>query len=151
MKKNIALLLLGLSGSLLSAQTSIETKTARLLEIMGSANAMKTSYEYMIDHYKKSSPEVPASYWNEAAKLVNYDSLIQKLIPIYTTHFNEKEIDDLILFYSSDTGKKIVEKNPLILQESMEIGSAWGIELAREIEKKISVKKSPPPPPMTTK
>lgn len=149
--KKISLILLVLSGVVLTAQTKIETKVTHLLDIMGSAKSMKTTYDYMIDHYKKTAPQVPASYWEEAAKLVNYNSLIKKLVPVYTKHFSEKEIDDLIIFYSSDVGKKTVEKTPLILQESMEIGQIWGAELAQQLEKNISNSKTPPPPPMTSK
>ena len=149
--KKISLILLVLSGGVLTAQTTIETKVTHLLDIMGSAKSMKTTYDYMIDHYKKAAPQVPASYWEEAAKLVNYNSLIKKLVPVYTKHFSEKEIDDLIIFYSSNVGKKTVEKTPLILQESMEIGQIWGAELAQQLEKNISNSKTPPPPPMTSK
>ena len=44
---------------------------------------------------------------------------------------------------------------PVILQESMEIGRKWGIELAQKIEKEVSVSTkveySSPPPPVHSK
>ena len=49
----------------------------------------------------------------------------------------------------------MIDKMPLILQESMEIGRMWGVELAQKLEKEISLapKKeySSPPPPMPSK
>jgi len=75
----------------------------------------------MIEHYKKNYPDVPTEYWDKASKYVNYNELIEKLIPVYTKHFTEQEIESLITFYRSTTGKEMIDKTPLILQESMEI------------------------------
>ena len=49
----------------------------------------------------------------------------------------------------------MIEKMPLILQESMSIGENWGRELAQKLERDISKSKeksySSPPPPMPSK
>ena len=154
MKKNILAITFLALGVLTNAQSSKELKIAELLETMGSTEAMKTSYEYMIEHYKKNYPDVPTEYWDKASKYVNYNELIEKLIPLYTKHFTEQEIESLITFYRNTTGKKMIDKMPLILQESMEIGRMWGVELAQKIEKEISVSTKveySSPPPMNTK
>lgn len=154
MKKNILVIAFLVFGVLTNAQSSKELKIAELLETMGSTEAMKTSYEYMIEHYKKNYPDVPTEYWDKASKYVNYNELIEKLIPLYTKHFTEQEIESLITFYRNTTGKKMIDKMPLILQESMEIGRMWGVELAQKIEKEISVSTKveySSPPPMNTK
>lgn len=46
----------------------------------------------MIEHYKKNYPDVPTEYWDKASKYVNYNELIEKLIPVYTKHFTEQII-----------------------------------------------------------
>ena len=45
----------------------------------------------------------------------------------------------------------MIEKMPTILEESMEIGRKWGIELAQKIEKEIPVTTTSPPSPMHSK
>ena len=155
MRKNIIVAVFLLFNFMANAQSSKNIKIAELLDTMGSTQAMKTSYEYMIEHYKKNYPDVPTEYWDKASKYVNYNELIEKLIPVYTKHFTEQEIESLITFYRSTTGKKMIDKMPLILQESMEIGRMRGVELAQKLEKEISLapKKeySSPPPPMPSK
>jgi hypothetical protein len=37
-------------------------------------------------------------------------------------NFSENEINDMLTFYRSPTGKKFVEKMPIIMKKSMEIG-----------------------------
>ena len=155
MKKNILAIAFLVFGVFTNAQSSKDVKIAKLLETMGSTQAMKTSFEYMINYYKQNNPQISSEYWDNASKHVDYDELVQKLIPVYSKHFTEQEIVDLLKFYNTSTGKKMIEKTPTILEESMEIGRKWGIELAQKIEEEISVSTkseySSPPPPMNTK
>ena len=155
MKKNILAIAFLVFGVFTNAQSSKDVKIAKLLETMGSTHAMKTSFEYMINYYKQNNPQISSEYWDNASKHVDYDELVQKLIPVYSKHFTEQEIVDLLKFYNTSTGKKMIEKTPTILEESMEIGRKWGIELAQKIEKEIpvSTKKeySSPPSPMHSK
>ena len=68
------------------------------------------------------------------------DELYNLTIPVYDKHLDEKKIDGLIEFYQSETGKAYVEKMPIILKDSMQIGAAWGqkmmIEIFEELKKK---------------
>ena len=142
-------------GVFTNAQSSKDVKIAELLETMGSTQAMKTSFEYMINYYKQNNPQISSEYWVNASKHVDYNELVKKLVPVYSKHFTEQEIVDLLNFYNTSTGKKMIEKMPAILEESMEIGRKWGIELAQKIEKEVSVSTkveySSPPPPVHSK
>lgn len=155
MKKNILAIAFLVFGVFTNAQSSKDVKIAELLETMGSTHAMKTSFEYMINYYKQNNPQISSEYWDNSLKHVDYNELVQKLVPVYSKHFTEQEIVDLLKFYNTSTGKKMIEKTPTILEESMEIGRKWGIELAQKIEKEIPVSTkseySSPPPPMNTK
>ena len=138
-------------GVFTNAQSSKDVKIAELLETMGSTQAMKTSFEYMINYYKQNNPQISSEYWDNSLKHVDYNELVQKLVPVYSKHFTEQEIVDLLKFYNTSTGKKMIEKTPTILEESMEIGRKWGIELAQKIEKEIPVTTTSPPSPMHSK
>ena len=155
MKKNILAIAFLVFGVFTNAQSSKDVKIAKLLETMGSTQAMKTSVEYMINYYKQNNPQISSQYWDNSLKHVDYNELVQKLVPVYSKHFTEQEIVDLLNFYNTSTGKKMIDKMPVILQESMEIGRKWGIELAQKIEKEVSVSTksdyTSPPPPMNIK
>ena len=155
MNKNIITVLFLSVGMFYFGQTTKEQKVADLLQAMGTTQTMKTSYEFFINSYKEQYPEIAEEYWQRAGKLVNYEDLIKRIIPVYMKNFSEKEIDDLLAFYQTTTGKAMIEKMPLILQESMSIGENWGRELAQKLERDISKSKeksySSPPPPMPSK
>jgi len=137
MKRNLLAGILLSFGIFSYAQTTKDQKIAALLTTMGTTQTMKTSYEYMINYYKNSYPDISPEYWEKAAELVNYEDLVNKLTPVYSKHFTEKEIEDLLSFYHTATGKKMIGEMPSILQESMEIGQIWGRELAEKIGKDL--------------
>lgn len=155
MNKNIFTVLFLSGGMFYFGQTTKEQKVVDLLQAMGTTQTMKTSYEFFMNRYKEQYPEIAEEFWQRAGKLVNYEDLIKRIIPVYMKNFSEKEIDDLLAFYQTTTGKAMIEKMPLILQESMSIGENWGRELAQKLERDISKSKeksySSPPPPMPSK
>ena len=53
---------------------------------------------------------------------LNWDKIKPQMTDLYVSNFSENEINDMLAFYRSPTGKKFVEKMPVIMQKSMEIG-----------------------------
>ena len=103
----------------------------------------------MIIQYKELCPNVPHEYWNKLNENKNMEDLIKRVIPIYSKHLDEKEVDDLITFYKSPTGKKLIEKLPAVLDESMKEGENWGREIGKKITEELNKEngyESPPPP-----
>jgi hypothetical protein len=48
-----------------------------------------------------------------------YDELIAATMPSYQSHFTHGEIQELIRFYESPVGKKMIEEMPLIMSDAM--------------------------------
>src|SRR5688572_26949113 len=89
-----------------------------LLEITGSAKVGIMVLENMINTYKKSLPAVPDEFWQNLSSEFKAETLIDLLTPIYARHYSDAEVLKLIEFYKSPLGKKVIEKMPLIAQES---------------------------------
>ena len=49
------------------------------------------------------------------------DYIEQSVYPIYDKAFTEKELADLVAFYKSDTGQKVLVAMPQLMAESMEV------------------------------
>lgn len=60
----------------------------------------------------------------DKAKTMVIELLNNELIGIYDTHFSATEIDDLIAFYRSTSGKKFLKEMPSLQKEVMEIISS---------------------------
>lgn len=131
------------------AQTSKENKIKDLLNLMGVEKNMELAIDQMVIQYKELFPNVPNEYWNKLNEKKNMEDLIKRVIPIYSKHLEEKEVDDLITFYKSPTGKKLIEKLPTMLGESMKEGENWGREIGEKITEELNKEngyESPPPP-----
>ena len=57
------------------------------------------------------------------------EGLYKKMAVVYTESFTEKEIDEILEFYATPVGKKMVAITPELTKKGMEIGQAWGMEL----------------------
>ncbi len=68
----------------------------------------------IVDKYFKQSIEL-------MKKNVTWDQLQAPMRDVYTNHFTESEVNELIRFYSSDVGKSLVQKLPNVMNESMGI------------------------------
>jgi hypothetical protein len=53
------------------------------------------------------------------AEEMKWSTFKEPMIDIYTKHFSEHEVQGLIAFYSSDIGRSMTEKMPLVTQDSM--------------------------------
>jgi hypothetical protein len=69
-------------------------------------------------------------------------ALLDTIVPLYAKHFSKSELNALIDFYTSPAGKKLAEKQPLILQESMMAGAAWGERIGREVMQRLLKQKA---------
>lgn len=134
------------------AQTKTEKVKELLIEMKTTSNFEKM-LDYLTTNAQKMYPDIPVEFWTEFKKEADTTILIDKITPIYEKHFTMKEIEDLIAFYKTPSGKSFIEKQTVLFQEVNKIGEEWGVELAQKIMDKAGNKPSysNPPPPMIKK
>ena len=84
----------------------------RLFDVMG----VKTDVRRILDRLMN---EAPITMREDLEHHLSADELIKRLIPIYEKYYSEAELDELIHFYSSATGAKLIKLSPLIMDETM--------------------------------
>jgi len=55
------------------------------------------------------------------------------VVRLYASHFSEKELKDALAFYKTALGKKLIEQEPKILEQSMSETQAWANKLSEEV------------------
>jgi hypothetical protein len=141
MKQSLLLLIFISVTQIASAQTKTKVDNIRqLLELTGSGKLGMQAATTMIDNFKKNYPDVDESYWIEIRKEITADELINMVVPIYDKYFSDNEIKELIAFYNSAVGKKVIENMPPILNESMLAGQVWGKQIAEKVVKRLQVR-----------
>ena len=126
-----------------SEATSVGPKEVAIREILqltGSAALSRQVMEQMLPTLKQAVPDVPDSFWNEFMAEVNEDELIERIVPVYAKHFTLEELEQLIAFYKTPLGKKLIGEMPVVMQESIAVGQEWGRDIAMRALRKAKAR-----------
>ncbi len=91
----------------------------------------------MLIPMKQAIPDVPDEFWTKFLAKVDANELVELIVPIYAKHFTHDEIKQLLAFYQTPLGQKMIANQPAIMQESMEAGQEWGGQLGRQVAKEL--------------
>jgi hypothetical protein len=141
------LLTVALPGAL--AQSPDASKRAdilRLLKLTGAAKGVNQAYELMLPSLKQSMPQVPEQVWQDLRTEVRDQDMAELTYQIWDKHFTQQEIRDLIHFYESPTGQKIVRETPAIQQETLAAGQKWGDRILTRVLARLKEKGYQLPP-----
>jgi hypothetical protein len=133
----IGVLFLGISTF---AQTS-EAKIKELIILTGGDKLASQEVKQNIKKYQKAYPGVSNKFWDQFLKEMSPEKFADLYAPIYSNYYTDSEIDDLIKFYNTAVGKKMMKVTPLILKESSEAGEKMGKETSARLIKKMDEEK----------
>ena len=97
----------------------------------------------IIGNFKKINPSIPEATWAELSRVgvdelkKSLPELQEPLIAIYDANFTAEEVKQLVAFYGSPLGRKVVSQMPAILQQSLALGQAWGERVGPRIAERI--------------
>ena len=117
-----------------------EKDIRRLLELTGAATLGAQVMNQMLQTFRQTMPNVPADFWPELQKELNPNELVEKVIPVYDKHLSAQELKDIIKFYETPSGKKLLAAQPAIMQDSSVVGQEWGREIGERVMKKLKEK-----------
>jgi hypothetical protein len=124
-----------------SAQNSTDDTPAtredvqRYLQIVQSRKMAKKMFAVMAqaahqmehEQYLKHKDELPADYETKMNARVGemfgnmpWDEMLEAMVPAYQRHFIKGDIDNLVAFYSSPTGAKLLRETPAMMAEAMQ-------------------------------
>jgi len=96
----------------------------------------------IIGNLKKINSEIPDTIWDEFTRVCNEEmkrslpELEEPVIAIYDNNFSGDEIKQLVAFYQSPVGRKIVVQLPQLAQQIVAMGQSWGQQAgARAVER----------------
>lgn len=128
MKRTLIILTAAIFSITLNAQTKAE-KVNELIQIMHSDKMMSDMFDQMSVVFKKQAKKQLNKDCNEAFNKFMFEELktVMKQMNsvefpmIYDKHFTEHDIDELLVFYKSPVGQKMIEKTPAVQKDLMVI------------------------------
>ncbi|MCF7559622.1 DUF2059 domain-containing protein [Sabulilitoribacter multivorans] len=121
----LSLFILGVSTQIQAQDNSdFKKETVEFLKLTGAGDAFKTAIEQIGAMVSEENKE---AYIKEANGTL--DGLYDKMAELYMAEFTQSEIQELVVFYNTDLGKKLATKQLGLTQKAMMFGQSWGMEV----------------------
>ena len=121
--------------------------TARQIVVLkGGENIFNTLIPGVIEQskfmFEQQNPNLGNALRDVATKLRNeltprQSELTAEVAKVYASRFTEKEIKDLLAFYQSPLGRKLISEEPKALDQSMTYAQDWARRLSDEVVVKM--------------
>lgn len=85
----------------------------KYMQVSGVQGQMRKTFAEIIQ-------TAPADERRHLHRVLNVEDILEELVPIYSRYFTDSDLRELIQFYESSLGQKLMKTAPLILQETME-------------------------------
>ncbi|MDF0705790.1 DUF2059 domain-containing protein [Flagellimonas okinawensis] len=115
----------------------------RMFEVSGTEISFQTAIKQMFSMFREQYPTIETEIWVDLEKefsKTSLNELTEMLVPVYSKHLNQQDLEDLIQFFETPVGKKYAASTPLILQESMQVGQQWGMKIGQDFQRKLQEK-----------
>ncbi|HZT25999.1 MAG TPA: DUF2059 domain-containing protein [Pseudolabrys sp.] len=92
--------------------------------------------------YLQQNPAL-AKDLNEVANKIRTDlqprfaEITDEVAKLYATNFSEQELKDILTFYQSPTGQKLLKTQPKVIDASMAFAQTWANKLSDEVIAKM--------------
>ncbi|HEY9401738.1 MAG TPA: DUF2059 domain-containing protein [Pyrinomonadaceae bacterium] len=116
----------------------------RLLDLMGVIADEMKSLDPVFESLKLRFTNVPAPVWEDLKKEFKAEftpeMFLEAYLPIYARRFSAADVKELIKFYESPAGRKLVEATPIIREEAYSVGYERGLKIGQRIQERLRVK-----------
>jgi uncharacterized protein len=117
--------------AIIKAESMIDTIYSQMDQMMQSA-----SQQFGI---KPSEQEIFNKFMFKTISLmkseITWEKMKEPMITIYLNHYSEKEIQDMVAFYESDSGQSMIRKMPAVMQDSMKLSQEILKDFLPKLEK----------------
>jgi len=137
--KNLFLIIFAFT-TFICAQTPEEKAAREVMIVSKSADMGIQMIDQLIEMQKQQHPSVGDEVWSSIRSEFNSDELINILVPIYVKNFTLAEMNEIIAFYKSPIGQKVIDKMPAVMQEAMLAGQQWGVTVLNKMTERLKEK-----------
>lgn len=138
----------GLVTSAASAQTKKEPSAAQIklahqiIDISGAGHAfdpiVPSIFQQTFSSFIRQNPDLQKPLADTMKALQpefekRQPEVIEIMARAYASHFTEAELKQVLAFYATPTGKKLVVELPKVLQESFAEAKQWGVKISEQV------------------
>ncbi|MBK79368.1 MAG: hypothetical protein CMQ43_00420 [Gammaproteobacteria bacterium] len=117
-----------------------EADIQKLLAMTDSLDMGQQVVDQLLAIQQSAQSAVPQEVWDEIRAELDMTRIQPVIVAIWDRHFSHDDIRGLIEFYESPLGRKLVETQPAVMQESMAAGELWARQVLQRIQEKLARK-----------
>ena len=119
------------------------TQASNMAELVGNALAQQ-----LVNNLRAADPTISPKAFTiveqETSKIftdpATINQLVDRLVPVFAKYYTDQDVRGMIAFYTTPLGQKMIRTTPKLALASLQIGEAWGRELAPELVKHIQAR-----------
>jgi uncharacterized protein len=121
------------------------TIARRVVQASGAESIILKSIELTLPAQRSQNPTIPAEFWDRFAAKARTDvgNLVDSLAPAYANRFSKSELEQLLAFYESPVGRRVVTEQGRLAQESQQLGVRWGTRLGAAVAMEMAQEGKP--------
>jgi hypothetical protein len=136
----LVMVLASAPSAIRAENASHRTAAEALLEAANTRNIMQETLEQSVEIQIRNKPELaPFRQVMKTfmAKHLGYEALKDDLAVLFMAEFTEKDLKQITAFYRTPTGRKSLEKTPVLFQKGAELGMKRVQQNLPELERMI--------------
>lgn len=92
-------------------------------------------------------PEMPDGFLEAFRARIRSDigQFVERLVAVYDSLYTTQDVDELLAFYQTRVGQRLIETQPRLMEASMVLGEQWGMEVAGQVL--VDLSRQPPKRP----
>ena len=112
----------------------------QILDVTHAADQMIGAIEASVPAQRASNPRVPAVFWDRflVQARARRGEFIDSLVPLYSRTFELAELKALLQFYQGPLGRRLLEAQPILARESMQLGQRWGARIGADVGQQLA-------------
>jgi uncharacterized protein len=112
----------------------------QILEATHAADQVVNAIEASVPVQRASNPKIPAVFWDRFLEQARRQrgEFVDSLVPLYSRTFSLAELKGVLAFYQSPLGKRLLETQPGLMRESMQLGQRWGANIGAEVGRQLA-------------
>ena len=111
-----------------------------LLTLTHAVDLAVASMEAALPAQKASNPRIPVIFWDRflAQARSRRGELEAIIAAVYDRHLSSEELRQIIAFYRTPVGQKVIAVMPTITLESVQAGQAWGTQIGTAVAAQLA-------------
>lgn len=112
----------------------------QILDATHAADQVVGAIEAAVPTQRAANPRVPAVFWDRFLVQARQrrGEFIDSMVPLYGRNFELAELKALLQFYQSPLGQRLLEAQPVLMRESMQMGQRWGARIGAQIGQELA-------------